>query len=180
MKSILMVFVALGWGLVSPSMATAQVYKWTDKDGTVRYTDLPPPTSIKNYQVIGGKKPKDSSELATPSEKSEASPASTNAAPPAQGSVAAPPNAVQDMQRDLKDAQERQKAEIEKQNKEAKLKEAKQKQENCEAAKINYQNYSQGGRIFEINENGERVYVSDEGLEQKAAEAQRQIQQYCN
>ena len=39
-----------------PMLANAEIYKWKDKDGTVRYTDTPPPSNIKQ-ESIGGKKP---------------------------------------------------------------------------------------------------------------------------
>ena len=40
---------------MSPLLAQAEIYKWKDKDGSIRYTDTPPPSNIKQ-EAIGSKK----------------------------------------------------------------------------------------------------------------------------
>ena len=30
-----------------PAIANAEIYKWKDKDGVTRYSDVPPPSNIK-------------------------------------------------------------------------------------------------------------------------------------
>jgi len=39
-----------------PISANAEVYKWKDKDGITRYSDVPPPSNVQQ-ESIGGKKP---------------------------------------------------------------------------------------------------------------------------
>jgi hypothetical protein len=163
--------------------ANAEVYKWTDKEGVVRYTDLPPPSDVKKYTIIGSKKTKEATKdvakdvVAEPKAESKDVGAAT-------GSVKAKLTESQQSKKDaVKDAMDdkrRQQADIEKQNKEKKEAEAKQKQENCTAARANFQTYSQGGRVYQMNDKGEREFVNDQGLADKAAQAQRDIQQYCN
>lgn len=172
-------FILLSLTTFLSANANAEVYKWTDKDGVVRYTDLPPPSDVKKYTTIGNKKTKEvTKEVAKEAvaEPKNAGAATESAKPKLTESQQARKDAVKDVMEDKR----RQQADIEKQNKEKKEAEAKQKQENCTAARANYQTYSQGGRVYEMNEKGEREFVSDQGLAEKAAQAQRDIQQYCN
>jgi hypothetical protein len=155
--------------------ANAEVYKWTDKEGVVRYTDIPPPSNVKKYTTLGNKKAKEA--VAEPKLEAKEGAVATDAAKP---KLTESEQARQDMKQDLIDKKKRQQLDIEKQEKEKKEAEAKQKQANCAIARSNYQTYSQGGRIYQMNEKGERVYVDDQGLAEKAAQAQRDMQQYCN
>ncbi|MCH9799274.1 MAG: DUF4124 domain-containing protein, partial [Betaproteobacteria bacterium] len=71
-------------------------------------------------------------------------------------------------------------AEIEKKNKEEKAAQAKLKAENCRSAKADYRTFIQGGRIYQMNEKGERQYFDDAALNERKAKAQANMQQYCN
>ncbi|MGZ8270657.1 MAG: DUF4124 domain-containing protein [Methylophilus sp.] len=161
----------------------AEVYKWTDKDGVVRYTDVPPPSYVKKYTTIGNKKTKevtkDVAKEPVVEPKTEPKDAGV-AAGSAKAKLTESQQSKKDVANDVALDKRRQQADIEKQNKEKKEAEAKQKQENCTAARSNYQTYSQGGRVYQMNEKGEREFVSDQGLADKAAQAQRDMQQYCN
>ena len=44
-----------------PTLATAEIYKWKDKDGVVRYSDIPPPSDVKQENLYGKKTPKPTS-----------------------------------------------------------------------------------------------------------------------
>ena len=44
--------------IMLPSLATAEIYKWKDKDGVVRYSDVPPPSSVQQESMYGKKVPK--------------------------------------------------------------------------------------------------------------------------
>jgi len=159
--------------------ANAEVYKWTDKDGVVRYTDLPPPSDVKKYTIIGNKKTKEVTKEVAKEAVAEPKDAGA-AAGSAKAKLTESQQARKDVANDTALEKRRQQADIEKQNKERVEAEAKQKQANCTAARSNYQTYSQGGRVYEMNEKGEREFVNDQGLAEKAAQAQRDIQQYCN
>jgi len=57
--------------------ASGQVYKWTDAQGVVHYSDAPPPTTQSNVQTVrvtGGDRPHDVG-AATPSEPTPTQPA---------------------------------------------------------------------------------------------------------
>lgn len=172
----LMVICALVWVLP----ATAEIYKWRDKDGSIRYTDTPPPGYAKQ-EPIGGKP------IAKPTGKPPLSPAAATAATPGKPAEASQPAAVADGKAEAEvesaiDAaeQRRRNAEVEKKNKQEKEAQAKLKAENCKAAQANMETYKQGGRVYRTNEKGEREYMDDADLKQGMAKAQDEINEYCN
>ena len=52
--------------------------------------------------------------------------------------------------------------------------------ENCKAARSNYETYNQGGRVYKMNEKGEREYMGDNDLKQGKEQAQNEINGNCN
>ena len=141
----------------------AEIYKWKDKDGVMRYTDTPPPSGTKSYQTLGKK-----------------------ASKPVQGgdedtkAMSGIPARVEGASEADIAEKRRQLAETEKRNKEVKDKERKQREHNCAVAKSNYETYSQGGRMFKTNPQGEREYLGDEDLKAGLEQAQREINENCN
>lgn len=159
--------IALGALLLTALPVQAEIYKWVDKDGTVKYTDTPPPNGAKTLSTIKKK-------AASPAPVVAPDGAITN---PVQPQVTGGDGAAseQDLAKKKREIEE-----IEKKNKAEKEAQAKQKQLNCSAAKANYQSYSQGGRVYRMNEKGEREYLDDKGLSEGAAKAQRDMQEYCS
>lgn len=154
----------------NPLLSDAQVYKWKDKDGSIRYTDTPPPSNIKQ-ETIGAKK--------------TVSPA-VNPAPvalPAPAEGVKPDTSFKEVpspEAEAAAAQKRQNnAEAEKRAKQEKEAEAKRKAENCKAARVNYETYNQGGRVFKLNAKGEREFMGDNDLSAAKAQAQREINTNC-
>jgi hypothetical protein len=146
-----------------PLVVQAEVYKWKDKDGTVRYSDTPPTSNIKTETVV--------------KKKAVAAPA-TNAAASTKPAVQRPSVAVPETP-DAAAERRREQAEIDKRNKQEKEAEAQRKAENCIAAKSNMEAYTQGGRIYNINEKGERVYMDEQAFEQGRQKAQKEINENC-
>jgi hypothetical protein len=146
----------------------AEIYKWKDKNGVIRYSDTPPPSNVKQ-EAIGKKK---------------AVPAATNAVgQPVEAAKPAIAKAGKKESASNEDgaAKKRQEdAEADKKNKLEKEKQETAKVENCKNAKANLENYTQGGRIYKMNEKGEREYVTDAGLEEGKAKAQQDINANCN
>lgn len=150
--------------------ALAEIYKWKDKDGVTRYTDTPPPNGTKDYQTLGNKASKPPQ---TPSpEAAEAQSITKDMQRVSPKSEEASAEALAEKRRQL--------AETEKRNKAEKEAEQKRRVLNCNAAKANLQAYSQGGRIYKTNSQGERVYLGDEDLEVGMNQAQREINENCN
>ena len=149
-----------------PLVVQAEVYKWKDKDGTVRYSDTPPTSNIKTETLV--------------KKKAVSAPAAPAINPPTSTKIVTPPQTVVVPERpDVAAQKRRDEAELDKKNKLAKEEEARRKAENCIAAKSNMEAYTQGGRVFRTNEKGERVWMDDNAFEQGRQKAQQEIDENC-
>jgi hypothetical protein len=175
MKSTYLFLIMIFLG-TQPLLSDAQVYKWKDKDGSIRYTDTPPPSNIKQ-ETIGSKKVVSPAVNPAPL----AAPAVTGAPATAEGVKSDKSfKEVPSPEAEAAAGQKRQiNAEAEKRAKQEKEAEAKRKAENCKAARVNYETYNQGGRVFKLNAKGEREFMGDNDLSAAKAQAQREINSNC-
>jgi len=161
------------WGLtlalaLSPAASHAEIYKWKDKNGVVRYSDVPPPSNVP-HQSIG--------------KKTNKTPAAVDTPPAAaiEGAPVPEPAAQQTPEEVSPDAEvQRQEEEAAKKKAEAAEAEQQQKQENCATARANLANFQQGGRVYKMNEQGEREYLGDADLEKGLADAQAEVDKNCS
>lgn len=171
---------AVSAAILLPSAAQAEIYKWKDSNGVTRYSDTPPPSNVKQLPV-GGKKP--------PAAPAAGTNQSTGAAP--QGKVeqgSAEQKKPEQPAKEVKPAQGRDEAAIKRQEAaEAEKKkvqqqeaEAKARQENCDNAKKRLATYTLGGRIYDVDEKGERVYKSDADIAKGLEEAKQDVEKYCS
>ncbi|MEQ1599694.1 MAG: DUF4124 domain-containing protein [Methylotenera sp.] len=167
MKSIYILLVLMIFG-ASSSLSHAEIYKWKDKNGAIRYSDTPPPSNVKQ-EAVGSKK-------ATQSTGQPPLAPVESAKPAASKDVTKTPVSNEDAAATKRQAD----AEVDKKNKTEKEKQEAAKAENCKIARGNLENYTQGGRIYKMNEKGEREYVSDAGLAEGKAQAQKDIEENCN
>jgi hypothetical protein len=142
MKKLIILAVALA---LAP-IASAQLYKYVDKDGKTVYSDQPPPNV-------------DSKQLNVRTGTSTDTPA--------------PKTAVE---RD-KDLQKGRDEAAKKSAEAAKL--AAQKEQMCDAAKSNYAQYANGGRVVRTDANGEREFLSDDQIDEAREKAQKQMEEAC-
>jgi hypothetical protein len=169
--------------------AGAQVYKWVDSKGVTHYDDKPP-ENLKSKEV----KLKDA---APPAAK--AAPAPAGAGAPPQGAApgtppagkpgspgAAPPSAASAAGAKGGDAsvQEKERAFRQRQaaREEAEARQAKDRERleaECKAARINLADMRQTGRMYDMNDKGERVFMSDKQREDLIAAAEREYNQNC-
>ena len=172
-----------------PTLASAEIYKWKDKDGTVRYSDVPPPSNVKQESLYGKKiaKPTGLAPLAPVEGDMTAAinrdKAATSAKEKAKtdGKVVdakakdekAPPSKEEAAQKRAQDA------EMQKQADAQKKAELDTKQANCIAAKQNLATFTNGGRIAKTDENGKKQYLGDADIGQGKADAQRDVEKYC-
>ena len=159
--------------LVIPLAVNAEVYKWKDKDGVMRYSDTPPPSNIKqeslnNKKKITGKQPLAPVDAVSQQPAAATVPVISN-------------NGVESSisSEELAAKKRQQNAEAEKQNKLEKEADAKRKFENCSTARANMQTYTQGGRVYKMNEKGEREYMDEAGFAQGRQKAQQEINENC-
>lgn len=168
--------IALAVLMAFSSLSYAELYKWKDKNGQIQYTDTPPPSNIKRQDISGKKS-------INATGKEPLSTVTNPQAVPAQAPnkelekfVEQEPTASPE-ETAAKIRQEN--AEREKNNKQEKEAQAKLKAENCKAAKANFESYTQGGRVYKMNEKGEREYLDDAGLKSGADKARSEMNEYC-
>lgn len=172
--------------LILPALAHAEIYKWKDKNGAVRYSDVPPPSNIK-YESLPGKKNTKPTGLEPLAEVEGDMTVSINrdkAATAQEKALADKAAMTKDANKsDSKlDAAARRAQEAEQQKKldEAKQAGLKLQQANCKAAKINLATYTNGGRIVRTSEKGERSYLSDDDINLAKTDAQKDVEKYCD
>jgi hypothetical protein len=135
--------------------ASAQQYKWIDKDGKVRYGDTPPPGVTANRM-----KPPSGPVAPAPSPEAnkQAKPLSPEAA--------------------FRKRQEDADKEREKQTKTDQ--DAQTKRENCARAQDALRTLETGQRVARTDTKGERYFLDDGQVAQETARARQSVQQWCN
>lgn len=148
-------------GCLTALPALGELYKWTDAQGIVHYSDQPPPPNVKQPVTV---KPR--------------TPAAPTAAPEADGAPAAGPKTHVEQDADFN---RRRVEAAEKEAAEKKVaKEAEEKRKNCELAKAQLARVQSGTRITRYNENGETEYLNDAEIAQEAVRAKQAADSWCN
>jgi hypothetical protein len=152
MKRTVLLIVVMGFTVA----ASAQQFRWVDKDGRVQYGDTPPP-GVKVTRL----KP-----------------------PPPGGSAPAPASAAKkDAQKPLSPEaafQKRQKDAQEEQDKAAKERaDADVRRSNCEAAQAALRQIQSGQRMMTMNAAGERVFLDDSARAREEERAQKAVSESC-
>lgn len=173
-----------------PTLASAEIYKWKDKDGVIRYSDVPPPSNIKQEALYGKKiaKPTGLAPLAPVEGDVTAALNRDKAATLAKDKAKSDGKAVDAKTKDDKaplskeDAAQKRAQDAEKQKQDDLQKKAEldTKQANCTAAKQNLATFTNGGRIAKTDENGKKQYLGDADIGQGKADAQRNMEKYCD
>jgi hypothetical protein len=178
-----------------PTLAMAEIYKWKDKSGVVRYSDVPPPSNVKQEKMYGKKVPKPTGLAPLAAVEGDASAAAnrdkastaakdkvlndkavtdkTKAVDGKSKEVKAQPSKEEAALKRAKDAEQQKMAD------EQKKAEFETKQANCTAAKQNLATFTNGGRISKTDENGKKEYLGDADISQGKADAQRDVDKYC-
>jgi hypothetical protein len=148
--------------LLAAGGASAQMYKWVDKDGKVRYSDTPPvgtkTTTVKSPQSSG--------------EAPAAAPADAKDKDAKKGPMT-PAEKEQDYRkRQAEASKEADKAEAERRAK-ADLNEA------CQRSREYLNTLQSGQRITRSNPSGERYYLDENQVAQEITKAQQSMQAAC-
>ena len=158
-----------------PALVNAEIYKWKDSEGKVRYSDVPPPSNIKQESLYGR------------AISGKNTPKPTGLAPlaPVAGDINATINhnkTTTENETAATDARAKRARDAEQQKAadEAKQAELMTKQENCKVARSSLSTYSNGGRIIKTNESGGREYLGDADINQAKLDAQRDVEKYCD
>ena len=149
MKRLLIIVIAC----MAAPIASAELYKYVDKDGKTVYSDQPPVNiDSKQLNIQSG--------------------ASSNA--PAPGT--APKTALErdkELQKGREDARERGK------KSDDLAKQAEAKEQACAQARSAYQVYADGGRLTKYNDKGERVYLGDDEIDAERERSKREMDEVC-
>lgn len=148
--------------------AQGQLYKWTDANGKVHYTDTPPPDSAKEQHTI------DVKPASRPASASPGGPASGKAAG-AQGSA---PKTFAEKQAEYEKQKKERDESAAKESK--KVADAKAKEDACKQAQATLRNLQSGVRLFETDEKGQRYVMSDAARAQQIEAAQKTVNETCS
>nr|ART35611.1 A79 [uncultured bacterium] len=153
----------LGLALAFAASASAQLYRWVDKDGKVRYTDTPPPGGVK-ARTLGG--------------AASAAPAASDTPDAAKKDAAKGPlTAAEQEQAFRKRQMEAQKAQ---EKADLARKDSEAKQENCARAREALATLESGQRISRTNAQGERYYLDDDARAGEMERARAAVRDWCN
>jgi hypothetical protein len=148
MKRLILLVVAAS---LAP-LASAQLYKYVDKDGKTVYSDQPPANiDSKQLRIQSG-----------------------TTAPTA--TAAAPKTALdkdKELEKGRKEARDKDK------KAEDAAKSAQADEERCSTARNNYAIYLEGGRITKRDKSGERVFMEDDEIAREKEKARVDMEKYC-
>ena len=145
----------LAAALFATQAAQAEVHKWVDANGKVQYSDQAPAgkTSVEKLRVDKSVPP----------------------AAPAAGKAAAKTLAERDLE-----YKQGQVAAEEAQKKQSQIDaDNKAKQQNCVGARGNLKMLEEGGRVFNYDAKGERVYLDDTARNKSLEEAKKRVAEWC-
>ena len=164
--------------IILPTLASAEIYKWKDKEGKVRYTDVPPPSNIKQESLYGKKIPKPTGQapLSVTGEDAATIAKKQKELDKEKAAIEKPGVNPSTISKDDAAAKRAKEADQAKAVDEAK----KVKEENCKAAKANLKTHQDGGRLVKTNEKGEREYMSDADIKNGIATSQADVDKYCD
>ena len=132
------------------TLFAGQVYKWTDDEGNVYYSDTP----VANAQRVAI-----DSRPTAPKQAPAETPARTDAqAQKTEDAASAPQGPTQE--------------ELQAQ--------ARERAENCTKYKERQLQFAQSRRIYRMDEDGERVYYDEEEMAATRARVAEQVNEYCN
>jgi hypothetical protein len=142
--------------LVAARPAYAQIYKWVDSQGVTHYSEAPPPGGAGKASV-----------LELPQAKS----------PPDQG----PASTQQSWQAQDQEFRERQakKADLHKQEEEREAKSLQARRNACLNAQASLDLLNRQGRLYNVNEQGEKIYLNDDDRQRQSQLAQQRIAENC-
>ncbi len=131
--------------------AAADLYKWTDENGELHYSDQPPPSTVKNTDTIKHVRP-------TPA-------------------GAAAPKSVHEQEMEFR-KRRLQAAEAEaKAQKDAQV--AEEKKQNCQRATQQVVAFERGGRVTRYGPNGEQIFMTDAEIAQELIQARKTADSWC-
>jgi len=145
---------ALFLTLLFISPLQAEVYRWTDEQGRVHFSDRPTGESAQEIELREASPPSGPSHQNLPEDRKE-------------------------MRTRMLEVFEQERAE--KREAAAKRKqERKERKRKCLDARVRYDNYSNAGSIYEYTESGERKYFDKQQRQEYVAKLKADVERYCD
>ena len=145
---------AIGFSVVSASAVASEIYRWTDEDGTVHYGDRPSGEADEQVVAIDSR-PTDNAAVQQRYEARFSSQASSTETQSAEEEERPPTRA------------ERRAA-------------AAEQQANCQQYRAQLERFESSRRLYREDENGERVWMTDDEVEATRNRARALVQETCN
>lgn len=148
-------FTAILLMMTAVGLNAATYYKWTDSNGVPHYSQFAPTNGVdlRKVQVINTRELGSPAAAAAATAGTSDGPASTPMTP-----------------------EQKKIAELEAQNK---AQQQQQDKERCKALQNNLANLNVGGRVYEMDNKGERKYLDGREIELKRQKVAQAISQYC-
>ncbi|MDR1461531.1 MAG: DUF4124 domain-containing protein [Azoarcus sp.] len=184
-------FAIFALALASSLPASAEIYKWTDKDGQTHFSDIPP--SQAEAETLNLPAPPRSrsantqedaaqENAAEENKDSSESVASESATPKSAGPASAIPAAAPAKslaERELEFRQRRAAAAESRNKAEADAAASERRAQDCQRVRAQHKALASGQRMARTTEDGGRVFISDDEREAETARAQELIDRLC-
>lgn len=149
MKKPLLVVICLGSML--SMVAQAEIYKWKDANGVIRYSDIPPPANVQTESLKSGR-----SSAPAPVAKPAATKAKS-ASDDAEAAATKPEDVTPEKVKQAEDIL---------------------KKQNCQNAKTNL-NILSDGPVYKVNDKGERQDLDEAAIAKEKERARKDVEKYC-
>lgn len=162
-----------------PASSSAEIYKWKDTNGVIRYSDVPPPSNVKQEALQGKKIPRPTGLVHFAPNNEDVTTAlspnitTTEVKAKLEGKTAEANAKDEAAKKRAKEAEQL------KRDEEQRKAELETKQANCLASKQNLATFTNGGRISKTDENGNKHFLGDADIDQGRADAQKDVEKYC-
>jgi Domain of unknown function (DUF4124) len=148
--------------LAFAAVASAQLYRWVDKDGRVHYTATPPPAGTQSRTL--------SAPTAAPA--ADAPPAEAESKDAPKGPLT-PAEQEQEFRKRQLEAQKAREKEAQS------AKDTEAKQQNCVRARGALATFESGQRVTRTNAQGERYYLDDDARARETDAARQAVRDWC-
>ncbi len=162
----------VGSMLVFAAVASAQMYRWVDKDGRVHYTATPPPPGVKARTLQAPAVPPPAPGDAKDAAAKDGAATDAGAKSARRGPLTPAEQEQEFRKRQLEAQKAREKEALA-------AKEAETKQENCARAREALRTFESGLRVSRTDAPGERYYIDDDARARETAAARRAVQDWC-
>ena len=151
LRHLPVIWTLLVFATASPAADTQDIYKWTDDQGEVQYTQFPP--SGRPAEILHGVRPPDES----------------------------PESDGNDLQKQLEAVEQQNKEQLQGAKDEKQWAQIQKiRRDNCKTARQNLVNLNRGGNVRYMGADGKVMRLTEEERQKRIDEANQQIKENCN